>query len=127
MKKFASICVFAAVMLTFFIGCSHEKYIHQRFEVDALVIGCKVGASYPDPVYLFHANYYLVKNNIALYSLYHNLAYANMTYDYKVTVQIDGRQYVVTRDQEYPVGGIITVILEKTFNENGKLIRQTYN
>ena len=101
-------------------------YTFETKEIEATVISCEQGTLIPAPEYVSLANMYLIKKNTAMYTMYMNLAHTNGTYNYNITIMIDGENYTVVRSAPYEVGDTIIVNAEYVFADE-KLVDITYD
>lgn len=102
-----------------------EKYSYEETEFEAIVIQCEEGTLNPDASFLSIANMYLAQQNYGMWNTYNSLAYSNGTYDYNVTVNIDGNNYTVVRENPYEIGQYITITEVKTYMDS-QLVKTEY-
>lgn len=58
--------------------------------------------------------------------MYMSLANDNGTYDYNVTIDIEGNNYTVVRKEQYEVGQYITITMVNTYNKDLQLVNTEY-
>ena len=63
----------------------------------------------------------LSKDKLTMYTMYMNLARSNGTYNYNITICIDGEKYVVVRSEPYEVGQPIQVTVQYGYAD-GELV-----
>ena len=102
------------------------SYTYETKEIEAIVISCEEGTLIPAPEYVSLANMYLIKKNTAMYTMYMNLAHANGTYNYNITINIDGENFVVVRSEKHEVGKSIVITAKYTY-ANDKLVIVEYD
>ena len=122
MKKFATIGTIIVLFALILTGCG-EKYSYEQTELEAVVIKCEEGTYHPDESYMAIANMYLAQNNLGMWSMYMSLANTNGAYEYNVTIDIDGNNYTVIREEKYEVGQYITIVMVSTYNTDSQLIK----
>ena len=105
-------------------GCT--SYTYEDTEIEVTVISCKKGDLIPAPEYVSIANVYLAKGKTTLYTMYMNMARSNGTYNYNITVSIDGENYVIVRSEPYEVGQTL-IVNAKYGYANGELVNVEYN
>lgn len=115
------VIILAIAVLT---GCT--SYTYEDTEIEATVISCKKGDLIPAPEYVSIANVYLAKGKTTLYTMYMNMARSNGTYNYNITVSIDGENYVIVRSEPYEVGQTL-IVNAKYGYANGELVNVEYN
>lgn len=125
MKKYVTLGIVAILFVFMLTGCG-EKYSYEETEFETIVIQCEKGAFHPNASYLATANMYLAQGNYGLWSMYTSLANTNGTYDYNVTINIDGNNYTVIREDQYEIGQSITIIKINTYDMDSQLINTEY-
>ena len=123
MKKYIAIILVMsfAILLT---GCT--SYSYEEYDVICEVKACDEGTFVPNAAYIALATKSLVDGDITKWSMYSNLANATGKYEYNVTVIIEGKEYIVTRNEFYEVGAEI-IINKKCSYADGTLIEIQYN
>lgn len=121
-KKVAEILML--VLLVFCLTACGSTY-SQQTEIEATVIKCEEGDFFPDQKYMTLAYASIAKDNMAMYAKYIKLAEENGTYDYKVTINIDGAEYIVTRQDIYEVGDTLSVTKTDIYSDS-EIIRTEY-
>ena len=101
-------------------------YTYETKEIETTVISCEQGTLIPAPEYVSLANMYLIKKNTAMYTMYMSLAHTNGTYNYNITITIDGENHTVVRKESYDVGETIIVNAEYAYAD-GELVNITYD
>lgn len=125
MKKYVALGIVAILFVFMLTGCG-EKYSYEKTEFEATVIQCEKGAFHPNASYLASANAYLAQENYGLWSMYLNLANANGTYDYNVTINIDENNYIVIREEQYEIGQSIIITKINTYDMDSQLVNTEY-
>lgn len=125
MRKYTTLGILAILFVFMLTGCG-EKYSYEQTELEAVVIQCEEGTYNPDSSYMAIANMYLAQQNYRMWSMYMSLANANGTYDYNVTIDIDGNNYTVVREEQYEVGQYITITMVNTYNMDLQLVNTEY-
>lgn len=125
MRKYTTLGILAILFVFMLTGCG-EKYSYEQTELEAVVIQCEEGTYNPDASYMAIANMYLAQQNYGMWSMYMSLANANGTYDYNVTIDIDGNNYTVVREEQYEVGQYITITMVNTYNMDLQLVNTEY-
>ena len=125
MKRYVALGIVSILLVFMLTGCE-EKYSYEETEFEAIVIQCEKGTFHPDASYLSIADMYLAQKNYGLWSTYNSLANANGTYDYNVTVNIDGNNYTVVRENQYEIGQYITITKVNTYNMASQLVKTEY-
>ena len=136
MKKIAIIVFLAVFSVVIITGCSKkESYvespqshplIYEQTEVQALVVKSEQGDLHPDSSSNGMASYYLGQGDFGKWIMYSAVAKSKGTYDYNVTVNINGDHHTVIRDTPYILGQYITVTSIKAYNENSELVFTRY-
>ena len=124
MRKTIILILVVLLTLTSFTACT--SYTFESKEIEVTVISCEQGNLIPAPEYVSLANMYLIKKNTAMYTMYMNLAHTNGTYNYNITISIEGKDYVVVRQEEYEAGKAIVVTAEYCY-ANGELVNVEYD
>ena len=125
MRKYITLGIFAILFLFMLTGCEPE-YSYEQTELEAVVIQCEKGTYNPDAEYLALAEMYMVQNNAYMSMSCMDLANQNGTWDYNVTVDIDGDNYTVVREKSYEVGQNITITVINTYNRDMQLVNIEY-
>ena len=125
MKKSAALVILAILFALVLTGCG-EQYSYEQAELEAVVARCDKGTCHPDPTYMAIARQYFFENNYAMWTAYSNLANLMGTYDYYVTIDIDGSNYTVVRRTRYEVGQYITVTMVNAYDTSSKLVNTQY-
>ena len=105
-------------------GCT--SYTYENKEIEATVVSCEQGSFVLASEYVSIANVYLTQKKMSMYSMYMSLARSNGTYNYNITVSIDGENYVVVRSDSYEAGQTITVNARYGYAD-GELVNVEYN
>ena len=124
MKKIFTLGIIIVLSLLFVTGCSN--YSIEEIELEATVVKCEQGRLHPDSSYSSLANNYLSQGNYSYYSMYNSLARQNGSYDYNITISIEGENHVVVRSTPYEAGDTITVTKKITNDQNGDLVKIEY-
>ena len=129
MKKL-TLGVLVLLFVFLLVGCESTNHPESEFrytesEVKGIVIQCKEHAFHPDETFSATANLYLSQGDYTLWNMYMNMANANGTYDYNVTIDINGETHFVIRQEEYKVGELITVTKVDTY-QHSNLIKTEY-
>lgn len=125
MRKRATVGILVILFVFMLTGCG-EQYSYEQTELEAVVTQCEEGTYHPDASYMALANAYLAQKRYGLWSMYMSLANDNGTYDYNVTVEIDGNLYTVVREEQYEVGQYITITRVCTYNADSQLVDMQY-
>lgn len=125
MKKYATLGILTILFVFMLTGCG-EKYSYEQIELETVVIQCEKGTYHPDESYMSIAKMYLTQNEYGLWNMYMSLANDNGTYDYNVTIDIDGNNYTVVRKEQYEVGQYITITMVNTYNKDLQLVNTEY-
>lgn len=113
------LCVFALT------GCVEDEYEIRESQIECVVVACEKGDFKPNQTYLTMSNTALAKNDFNKYNYYRNLAYAMGVQEYKITVNVDGSDHVLTKDKEYEVGSTISV-KKKEYYDGSTLVKTEY-
>ena len=125
MRKTIIFILVIFLFLTTLTACTN--YTFETKEVEATVISCQQGTLIPSPEYVSLANMYLIKKNTAMYTMYMSLAHSNGSYNYNITINIDGSEnHVVVRNDSYEAGEIIIVTAKYSYAD-GKLVSIEYD
>ena len=123
MHKNLLIAVIAILVMCIFTGCA--TYTYETRDIEATVIECKQGTFLPEPDYLAKANICLANGAIPMYEMYYAKAKELGHYTYRVTFEVDGEKFTVTRDESYNVGD--TFIVSATYTlANGEITYAEY-
>ena len=122
---YSLLVIVASFVLLFLVieNAPVTKEVEVEFETS--VIQCEKGAFYPDSSYLSLANTALALGDISTYSAYVALANANGTYGYNITINIDGKNYIIEREEEHIVGEKI-LVTKIDYYENDRLYKTEY-
>lgn len=112
MKQF--VIVILVVVLTFALVACSKQTVEIR-EVEATVVKCEKGVFMPHEEYLAEANICLAFKKMEAYAYYKMLADDHGSWQYNVTVQFEGKQYTVSRMEEFDVGTLIPVTVTFTY------------
>ena len=123
MKKYISIFM-AFALIVILAGCSN--YTYEENEIICKVLKCEEGEFIPNATYTVLATKALADGDATKWVLYNNLAKSTGKYEYKVTVNIEGKEYILTRDEPFKEGDEI-VVKQKSSYCDGKLIETLYN
>ena len=122
---FSLLMVVASIVLLVLVIENAPVTEEVKVEFETSVIQCEEGTFYPDSSYLSLANTALALGDVSTYSAYVALANANGTYDYNITINIDGKDYIVERSEAYAVGAII-LVTKIDYYENDILYKTEY-
>lgn len=114
------------IILVFSTLTACTSYTYETKEVEATVISCEKGTLIPAPEYVSLANMYLIKKNTAMYTMYMSLAHTNGTYNYNITITVDGENHTVVRNESYDVGETIIVNAEYAYAD-GEIVNIRYD
>lgn len=124
MKKYVTLGIITILFVFILTGCG-ENYSYETTEIKTVVLQCEEGTYHPDESYLSIANMYFVQQNLNMWNIYRNLADDNGKYDYNVTINIDGNNYTVVREEQYEVGQYITITRINTYMDS-QLVKTEY-
>ena len=116
MKNFFALGTLTILFVLVLTGCSTISY--ERSEIQSTVIECEKGTFHPNSYYQTKANTCLAEKNIVFWQMYNDLAEEHGSYDYNVTVNIDGTNYVVIRFEEYEIGEQIVIEKVDTYKDS---------
>ena len=122
-KTFIALLV---IILTFTTLTACTNYTFENEEIEATVVSCEKGNFVLASEYVAIANMYLGKNKPSMYTMYMNLARSNGTYNYNISICIEGENYVVVRSEPYEVGQTIQVNVQYSY-ANGELVNVEYS
>ena len=123
MKRYMSIIMILVTVMTL-AGCS--EYTYEENEIICKVEKCSKGDFIPNATYAVLATKALADGDATKWLLYDNLAKSTGKYEYKVTVNIEGNEYVLTRNEPYEEGDEIVVKQNNSYCD-GELIETKYN
>ena len=123
MKKLLTLGTLTILFVLVLTGCSTISY--EQTEIETTVVECIEGVFHPNSYYQTKANLCLAEKNLSSWQMYNNLAEEYGNYDYNVTVNIDGINYVVIRFEKYEVGDKIVITQVNTFQDS-QLIKTEY-
>ena len=103
-----------------------EQFTYEQTTADAVVLRCERGTFRRNAYYANLANMYLMQNNLGQWNIYRNLAQSTGKYDYQVTVEIDGEEQTVVREDALEVGQNVEITVTKTYDEAGQLVSVEY-
>lgn len=124
MKKYAVLSIIILCFAFILSGCT-KSYSYEENTFEEIVTKCEKGTYHPDASYRALANMYLAQKKMGMWSMYMNLANSNGTYDYQITINVDGNNYTIIRKDPYDVGAFITITEIKTY-QNAKLVKTEY-
>ena len=113
------LCVFALT------GCVEDDYEIKESQIECVVLTCEKGSFKPNQAYWTMANKALADNDFNKYNYYRNLANAMGHYEYKITINVDGANREIIREEEHQVGSSISV-KKKEYYDGLKLVKTEY-
>lgn len=116
MKRHFTLGILTLLFVFVLTGCGNYSY--EETQIETIVIQCEEGTYHPDPSYMTIANMYYSQKNYGLWTTYRNLAYSNGSYDYNITVNIEGVDYVIVRSEEYEIGQTIIITQKNTYKDS---------
>lgn len=114
------------IILTITMLTACTNYTFENKEIEATVVSCEKGDFVLASEYVAIANMYLGKDKFAMYTMYMNLARSNGTYNYNISICIEGENYVVVRSEPYEVGQTIQVNVQYSYAD-GELVNVEYS
>lgn len=123
MKKYIFIVLAFAIMMLL-AGCA--EYTYEENEIICEVLMCDEGTFVPNPTYTVLATKALASGDATKWVMYNNLANSTGKYEYKITVNIEGKEYILTRNTPYEKGENIVVKQSNSYCD-GELIETNYD
>lgn len=112
MKKFSIIIL---VIICIFATTACSSRTTETREVEATVVKCEKGTFMPHEEYLAEANICLAFKKLEAYAYYKELANQHGSWQYNVTVQFEGQEYIISRMEAFDVGTTLTVTATFTY------------
>ena len=113
MKRFV---IAILVIICIFTTTACSAHTTETREVEATVVKCEKGIFMPHEEYLAEANISLAFKKMEAYAYFKKLADEHGSWQYNVTVQFEGQEYIISRMEEFDVGTTLTVTATFTYS-----------
>jgi len=123
MKKFFALGMLIFLFVFVLTGCGNYSY--KETKIETTVIQCEKGNYNKNAAYNATANMYVAQGKHAQAAMYKALANANGYYNYNITVNIEGKKYIIVRLEQYEVNECIVITKVDTYKDS-QLVKTEY-